>query len=76
MNRSPLSASFDLAFERARYGIRVFRNDGQHHLCGLVGTMRALLPIPDSPEREMESLCELLLGQVQLLWGFRMPAPR
>ena len=44
-----------LAFEGARYRVRIFRNDRQKHLRRFVGPMRALLPIPNRAEREMET---------------------
>src|SRR5712691_6618185 len=56
-----------LAFEGARHGVRVSCNDHKKDLRRLIGKMRALFPISDSPEREMKPGREFLLRQVQLL---------
>src|SRR5580704_18300311 len=56
-----------LAFEGAGHGDGVIRDNRQKHLRRLVGTMSALLPIPDGAERQMEPRGKLLLRHIQLL---------
>jgi len=40
------------ALERASHGVRVLCDDGEEDLCGPVGKMSALFPIPDGGPEE------------------------
>ena len=62
-----LNPGYLLTLKRACHPVRVSCYDRQQHLGRLVGTVRALLPIPHGAERQVKPRGEFLLRQVQPL---------